>query len=87
MSKQPRRRPDYSRKLSRQITLTDGGKLRTLKDAANLFTGERFAGVTKWGELDRAIELVIEAAELGGRERIVAATRQIEIVLRGRRLL
>ena len=45
MSK-PQRRIDYSRKLSRRITLADGTRLLTLKVAADLFTGERFAEVT-----------------------------------------
>jgi hypothetical protein len=75
--------PDYGRKLTRRIRLADGTMLLTLRDAADLFTGERFAHVTKCGALERAIELVIEAAERGGRERIGAGTRQIMIVLRG----
>ena len=57
MSK-PQRRIDYSRKLSRRITLADGTRLLTLKVAADLFTGERFAEVTRWVALDHAIELV-----------------------------
>jgi hypothetical protein len=42
MSKHPRRAPNYDRKLARRITLEDGTKLTTLRDAANLFA-ERFA--------------------------------------------
>jgi hypothetical protein len=58
--------PEYDRKLSRTLTLADGGKLRTLRDAANVLTGERFATVTKWAALEAAIELhmvVKDAAE------------------------
>jgi hypothetical protein len=42
-----RPRQDYSRKLTRRITLADRTRLETLKDAADLFTGERFAGVSR----------------------------------------
>ena len=79
-----RPRQDYSRKLTRRITLADRTRLETLKDAADLFTGERFAGVPAWPALEHAIELVIEAGDRGGRERIRAATNQIEFVLRRR---
>jgi len=82
-----RPRRDYSRKLTRRITLADGTKLQTLKDAANLLTGEPFAGVKRWEPLEHAIKLVIEAGERGGRARIKAATEQIEVVLRARQLL
>ena len=61
--------------------------LATLRDAANLPTGERFAGVTRWDALEHAIPLVLEAGERGGRQRIKAATNQIEIVLRERHML
>ena len=82
----------YPYRLTRRITLADGTRLVTLKDAADLLTGERFVGVTKWAALDRAIELVTAAGELSGRDRIgrdriKAATDQIEIVLRGRHML
>jgi hypothetical protein len=80
-------RVDYSRRLSRRITLADGTRLVTLKDAADLLTGERFVGVTKWGALEHAIELMLEAGERGGRPRLKAATNQIEIVLRARHML
>ena len=82
-----RPRQDYSRKLTRRITLADRTRLETLKDAAELFTGERFAGVTAWPALEHAIELVMEAGDRDRRDRIKAATDQVELVLRGRRLL
>jgi hypothetical protein len=62
----PANRVDYSRRLSRRITLADGTRLLTLKDAADLLTGERFVGLTKWGALEHAIELVLEAGERAG---------------------
>jgi hypothetical protein len=75
---------NYSRRLTRRLTLSDGTMLR---DAADLLTGERFVGVTKWGALEHAIKLVLEAGERGGRDRLKAATDQIDIVLRERWLL
>jgi hypothetical protein len=80
-------RPNYSRKLTRRITLADRTQLQTLKDAADLVTGERFAGVTAWPPLERAIRLVLDAGERGGRDRIKAATNQVAFVLRRRHLL
>jgi hypothetical protein len=80
-------RPNYSRKLTRRITLADGTKLQTVKDAADLLTSERFAGVPAWPALEHAIELVMEAGDRGGQERIRAATNQIEFVLRRRHML
>ena len=82
-----RPRQDYSRKLSRRITLADSTRLETLKDAADLFTGERFANLTAWPALEHAMGLVKEAGQRGGRDRIKAATDQIEFVLRRRHLL
>jgi hypothetical protein len=78
---------NYSRKLTRRLTLSDGTMLVTLRDAADLLTGERFVGVTKWGALEHAIKLVLEAGEHGGRDRLKAATDQVEVVLRGRHML
>ena len=63
MTKHPRRAPNYGRKLTRRITLEDGTKLATLRDAANLFA-ERFATVTSWRVLEIAIERVLRARRL-----------------------
>ena len=71
----------YPYRLTRRITLADGTRLVNLKDAADLLTGERFVGVTKWAALEHAIKLVL------GRHRLKAAADQIEIVLRVRGLL
>jgi hypothetical protein len=78
---------NYSRRFARPIRLADGTRLFTLKDAADLLTGERFVGVPKWAALEHAIELVLEAGEHGGRHRLKVAADQIEIVLRVRGLL
>ena len=78
---------NYSRRFARPITLADGTRLFTLKDAADLLTGERFVGVTKWAALKHAIKLVLEAGDHGRRHRLKAAADQIEIVLRARGLL
>jgi len=80
-------RVDYSRRFTRRITLADGTTLVTLKDAADLLTGERLAHITKWAALEHAIELVLEAGDRGGRHRLKAAADQIEIVLRERHML
>ena len=77
----------YPYRLTRRITLADGTRLVTLKDAADLLTGERFVGVTKWAALEHAIKLVLEAGDHGRRHRLKAAADQIEIVLRARGLL
>ena len=77
----------YPYRLTRRITLADGTRLVTLKDAADLLTGERFVGVTKWAALEHAIELVLEAGEHGGRHRLKVAADQTEIVLRERHML
>ena len=82
MSKQPRRRaPNYDRKLARRITLEDGTKLATLRDAANLFA-ERFATVKSLAvarNRDRAADR--RRRELR-RDKVKAATDAIERVLR-----
>ena len=86
MTRHPSRAPNYDRKLTRRITLEDGTKLATPRDAANLFA-ERFATVTSWGVLEIAIERLIAAAESAERDKVKAATDAIERVLRARRLL
>ena len=86
MTRHPRRAPNYDRKLTRRITLEDGTKLATLRDAANLFA-ERFATVTSWRVLEIAIERLIAAAESAERDKVKAAADAIERVLRARRLV
>jgi hypothetical protein len=63
MTKPPRRRPNYDRKLTRTLALADGTRLMTLRDAADLFS-ERFGTVTQWRTLEGAIERVLRGAQL-----------------------
>ena len=85
-NKRARRSANYDRRLARRITLADGTRLKTLKDAADFF-GNQFSTVTRWGPLEIAIEMLIAAGQSGKRDDIAAATDQVEIVLRERRLL
>ena len=87
MARSPKapRRPNYDRRLARTITLKDGRRLITLKDAADLFAGV-FATVTKWGTLEIAIERLMQAATTGERADVAEATDMIERVLQARRL-
>ena len=75
--KRSRLAPNYDRKLARRITLADGTKLVTLRDAANLFATQ-FATVKSWRLLERAIERLIAGAE---RHTIKIATDSIEHVV------
>jgi len=79
-------RAKYRRKHARPLTLADGAKLVTLRDAANVFA-ERFATVKRWRLLEIAIERLIAAAESAKRDKVKAASEAIERVLLDRRLL
>jgi hypothetical protein len=72
---------DWNRPLTRVLTLKSGEQLRTLHDAAELFT-HRFGSVTKSAPLEHAIGLLLRAAETGTRADRKAATDQVELVLR-----
>ena len=76
-ARRPRLAPNYDRKLSRRITLADGTKLVTLRDAANLFATQ-FATVKSWRLLELAIERLIAAAESAERDTVKIATDSIE---------
>ena len=78
-------RAKYRRKHARPLTLADGAKLVTLRDAANVFA-ERFATVKRWRLLEIAIERLITAAESAERDAIKAATDAIQCVLRAQRI-
>ena len=78
--KRLRRTPNYDRKLARRITLADGTKLITLRDAANLFATQ-FATVKSWRLLEFAIKRLIAAAERAERDTIKIATDSIERVV------
>jgi hypothetical protein len=75
-----RRAPHYDRKLARRITLSDGTKLITLRDASNLFATQ-FATVKSWRLLELAIERLIAAAESAERDTVKIATDSIERVV------
>ena len=75
-----RRAPNYDRKLARRITLADGTKLITLRDAANLFVTQ-FATVKSWRSLELAIGRLIAAAESAERDTVKIATDSIEHVV------
>jgi hypothetical protein len=72
---------DWSRPLTRVLTLKSGEQLRTLHDAAELFT-RRFGSVTKSAPLEHAIGLLLRAAKTGARADRKAATDQVALVLR-----
>ena len=76
----------WDKKLSRPLMLKNGERLETLSDVRSLFL-ERFATVTHNAALAYAGELLLKAAETGKRTDIVAATDQIELVLRRERLM
>jgi hypothetical protein len=84
ITRRPRRAPNYDRKLARRITLEDGTKLATLRDAADLFA-ERFATVKSWRLLELAIERLVAGAESAEHGKVKAATDSIARVLRTRR--
>ena len=87
MSKPPRR-SNFQRNLTRTITLRDGSKLDTLRDAANVLLYVFGSGNTRSSALAHASRrLLLTAAESGKRSDIKAATDQIEVVLRAQRLL
>ena len=75
-----RNAPNYDRKLARRITLADGTKLTTLRDASNLFI-TRFGTVKSWRLLELAIGRLIAAAESAERDTVKIATNSIEHVV------
>jgi hypothetical protein len=77
-------RANYRRKLARPLTLADGTKLITLRDAANVLLDTANA---RSGGLDNAIGSLLTAAETGKRADLVEATGSIERALRARRLI
>jgi hypothetical protein len=77
---------NYDRKLTRPLALEDGTTLVTLLDAAKIIE-TAFVGVLKDAALEHAIELLMQAAKSGKRKDVAAATRQMEIVLRAKRLM
>ena len=87
MSKRPPPRSNLQRNLARPITLRDGSKLVTLRDAANMLLYVFGSDNTRSGALDYASRRLLRAAESGKRDDIETATDEIKCVLRARRLL
>jgi hypothetical protein len=88
MSKPPRGAApaNWSRKLSRPLSLADGTRILTLADAANVVIA-RFGTDTRWHELEIAIEMLIAAAKSDKPADAKKATVLLQRVLRAQRLL
>jgi len=80
-------RTNYQRKLAHVVVLTDGTKLVTLRDAANVLLDVFGAVNARSGGLHHAIGSLLTAAEIGKPSDIAETTDAIERVLRNRRLL
>ena len=81
------RPPDYSRKLARVITLKDGKRLVTLKDAADVILDVFGSVNARGGHVDATIERLLAAADTGKRADILAATDSVQRLLSVRHLL
>jgi hypothetical protein len=80
-------RPHWSAKLTHSLTLKDGTELVTLADARACLTRYRSTGTYSPGVArgtERAIKLIMKAAETGAYPDRQAATDQVAIVLRWR---
>ncbi len=75
----------WNDKLSRKLVLKDGNTLKRLSDVRALFL-DRFANITHSPPLAYAGILLLKAGETGERADIEAATDQVELVLRMRKL-
>lgn len=76
----------WSRKLSAPIVLDDGRRLATLREAADIVLGlpALHRANSHW---THATVLMLAAAESDGEAALAAAERQLDIELRGERLL
>lgn len=72
----------WSKPLTRELTLKDGRVLRTLHDARYVFASGVFSGVKHSPPLERAIDLLMKAANSGDDHDVQAATDQVAIALR-----
>ena len=72
----PPRRADYTRKLSRRITLADGRALAALKDAADLLLDVFGSVNARSGVLDAGIARLMQAATTGKRADIEAPSQR-----------
>jgi hypothetical protein len=83
-------RPHWSAKLTQSLTLKDGTELVTLADARACLSRFRSTVTTSPGVArgtDRAMKLVVKAAETGAYADRKAATDQVAIVLRWRAII
>jgi hypothetical protein len=86
MAKRARkRRPDWSAKLTRSLTLKTGDKLVTLADARAALI-RYFETVTQSAAVALAIKLVMKAADTGTLADRKAGTDQVAIVLAHRQV-
>ena len=85
MGKSPHRALNFQRNLTRTITLTDGGQVKSLHDARTVLLDVSVN--ERSGALDHAIRFLLLAAETGKRDDVAAATELTERVLRDRGLL
>ena len=76
---------NFQRNLTRTITLTDGGQVKSLHDARTVLLD--VSANARSGALDHAIRFLLLAAETGKRDDVAAATELTERVLRDLRLL
>jgi hypothetical protein len=76
------KRPDWSIKLTRSLTLEDGTKLVTLADARGAMLIRFFERVNGSADVGLTIERLLTAAETGSLADREAATDQVDFVLR-----
>lgn len=81
------RGPNYDRRLSRALALSDGRRLVTLRAAVNVISGLPRSENEPSHSLDDAMALLLVAANAGTPENVAAATDEAERVLRVRQLL
>ena len=82
-SKLRRRSANWSTKLTRSLTLKSGDKLVTLADARRVVLAQLTIEIADF-ELTHTMRLLLAAAETGRSMDREDATKQVEIVLRGR---
>jgi hypothetical protein len=76
---------DWSRPLARPLGLKSGEELVTLRDAGELFD-RSFGNVRRDAAIEHAIELLMAAAKTGRKADVAAATDQVALALKLRRL-
>jgi hypothetical protein len=72
--------------LARELILSDGRKLVTMRDAVRLFV-DRFESVEDAPPVRRALELLMKAGDSGSPHEVEAASEQVAHVLRVWRMM